>query len=412
MRNSLSGPEVNLPPRQRSEKQSASAISTRFMGKNRRNLFIFLLVMGLTAVAAGLAVRQGQQSAGLLDLMAIVNRLPQAEQLKSIACSRTPIAGGPEKAVLQEVVLRLAQPTQRAAAFCLLGDVPSALAAYEQSASGGEAGSALQVYFLQARQGDMQAAKQALSSVPFSAKELQEFSTSLLNLKLNIDVLPLAKRMAELYPGDPDGWKLWRDGAQAYERATKWQSALDAYFEAIRAQEKVGVRIGRSSFELGAGRIYETRLDLRNLTSALNYFNSAIADMDFLVPAELSSAYFYRGEVYQGLSPVYTASQALQEFLHALDLDPKNYWAMRAIASVYLYNLKDYPAAEFYINQAIGLNPDPDYAYLIHGDLYRQRGSLQSAIAAYQDALIRQPGYQAAIDRIKAVQAEVQKQSR
>jgi tetratricopeptide (TPR) repeat protein len=73
--------------------------------------------------------------------------------------------------------------------------------------------------------------------------------------------------------------------------------------------------------------------------------------------------------------------------------------------------LKDYSSAESYINQAIALYPGYSYAYITRGDLYRAQSNLQGAIAAYQDALIRQPGYQAAIDRLAAAQAALQKQS-
>ena len=378
----------------------------------RTNQYLRLLfVLALVTSAAWLVARQIQQDAGLRELVAIINQLPEKEQLKPIACSRTPLADGADKAALQEAAGRLTKPTWRATAYCLLGDYPSALAAYEQAASSGEVEAALQVVFLQARQGDTQAAKQALNSVHFSDKQLQEFFTSVTNLKLNIDLLPVAQRMAELYPGDPDSWNLWLNAARVYESASNWQRALDAYLEAIRVQEEAGVRIGRSSFEQAVGIIYQIRLQPRDLNRALSYYNGAIADMDFLNAANPSNVYLYRGQVYQGLSPAYTASQALQEFLHSLELDPKNYSATLSIASVYLYDLKDYPLAEFYINQAIGLNPAPAYAYLIRGDVYRQLGNLQSAIAAYQDALTRQPGYQTALDRLAAVQAELKKQA-
>jgi tetratricopeptide (TPR) repeat protein len=370
-----------------------------------------LFLLALVAQGARLLARQLPQETGQRELVAVVNRLPMIEQLKTISCSRTPLAGELERAALQEAVLRLAQPAQRAAAYCLLGDYPSALAAYQTSASAGDDWSALQVYFLLARQGDMQAAKQALGSIHLSDNGLQKYYNSLISLKLNIDVMPVVQRIVELDPGDPANWKFWLDAARGYERASNWQSALDAYLEAIQVQEKLGVRIGRSSFELGAGRLYQTRLEPRDLNSALIYYNGAIADMDFLLGANPSNAFLYRGEVYQGLRPAYTSSQALQEFLRSLALDPKNYWAMQAIAGVYLYDLKDYPSAELYINRAIGLNPDLSYAYLTRGDLYRQEGNLQGAITAYQDALTRQPGYQAALDRLAAAQAQLKKQA-
>jgi tetratricopeptide (TPR) repeat protein len=175
-------------------------------------------------------------------------------------------------------------------------------------------------------------------------------------------------------------------------------------------QEQLGVSIGRSSFEFGAGRIYQTRTEPPDLKDALDCYNGAISAMDFLYAANPSDVFLHRGEVYQGLRPAYSVPQALAEFLHALQLDPKNYWAMQAIAGVYLRDLKNYPLAEQYITHAIALNPTLPDNYLIRGDIYRQQDNLPAAAAAYQDALSRQPGYQPALDRLAALKAQQQKQ--
>jgi hypothetical protein len=131
--------------------------------RNNSRVFLWVLKLILSIVvlslAAWLVAQQLQQEAGLRELVASVNRLPESERLKPIAYSRTPLVHGPEKAVLQEAVLRLKRPSQQATAYCLLGDYPSALAAYQQSASSGDDHAALQSYFLQARQGDVQAKK-------------------------------------------------------------------------------------------------------------------------------------------------------------------------------------------------------------------------------------------------------------
>src|SRR5450759_858842 len=97
-------------------------------------LLKLLFLLALVAQGARLLARQLPQETGQRELVAVVNRLPMIEQLKTISCSRTPLAGEPEKAAFREAVLRLAQPAQRATAYCLLGDYPSALAAYQQSA--------------------------------------------------------------------------------------------------------------------------------------------------------------------------------------------------------------------------------------------------------------------------------------
>jgi tetratricopeptide (TPR) repeat protein len=381
------------------------------LGINHRKNFLFTLALALVALAGWFAIMQIRQDAGLRVMVSIVNQMPEKEQLKSIACSRIPLVVSQEKAALEEAVLLMTRPAERATAFCLLGDYPSAILAYNQAASNGDSWSALQVYFIQARQGNMQAANQVLSGLQFSKDQLNSFFSSIVFLKLNVDVLPLARRMAELYPEDSASWQLWLSAAREFERNLNWSGALDAYLEAIQTLEKAGLRIGLSSFEMGAGRIYQVRLNPRDPSTALTNYNRAISGMDFLETSEASTVFVYRGDVYQSLKPSYTVSQALQEYLHALNLDPKNILALRAIALVYLGDLQNYPLAETYINQAISFEPDSPENYQVRGDIYRKQGRLEAAASAYEDALARRPGWQSALNRLAAVQAELKKKS-
>jgi tetratricopeptide (TPR) repeat protein len=253
----------------------------------------------------------------------------------------------------------------------------------------------------------MQAAQQALSGVHFSRNELHGFFGRVTFSRFRIDLLPVARRTAELYPNDPDSWVMWLDAARAHERESNWQRALEGYLEAVALQEALGVKIGRGTFEVGAGRIYQSRLDPRDLHSALRYYDRAVAGMDFLSQASKSAVYLYRGEVYQALIPAYSAQQALDEFERSLALDPQSYPAIRSIAIIYLREIKNYPLAHEYIDMAIGMNPEAAENYVLRGDIYRQQGSLAAAASAYQDAIARRPDWQVAVDRLAAVQAEL-----
>jgi tetratricopeptide (TPR) repeat protein len=59
----------------------------------------------------------------------------------------------------------------------------------------------------------------------------------------------------------------------------------------------------------------------------------------------------------------------------------------------------------------MALLPENPNAYLYLGDLFSQQGNLKGAVAAYQQALLRQPYLQVAADRLAAVQAEMEKPS-
>jgi len=116
--------------------------------------------------------------------------------------------------------------------------------------------------------------------------------------------------------------------------------------------------------------------------------------------------HIYRGEVYCSLKDKYSPEQALGEFQRALEVQPGNYWALLSIGNVYLYDLKELEQAESYYRQAMAINEKYPNAYYSIGEVYRQRGDKMTAIEWYQQALERQPNWQAAIDRLNELEGK------
>jgi tetratricopeptide (TPR) repeat protein len=370
-----------------------------------------LLAVGLAValLVSPVAKAQGRTIA-LRKLAIAAAHLPAAELSKPIPCGRAALTGENDRAAVAGVLGELdISPRLRAGGLCLLGDTAGASAVYDQAAKAGDGWSALQAYYLHARSGEMAAAERALDESSFSAGDLLAFFTVAAQLDPQVDLLPLVRKAVEGDPANPAGWIAWLEVGTRYVRLKDWPGALDVYRQALSAQDKLGVQVGRSSFAVSAGFIIQYNLIPPRLETALSYYDQALAWDVFFNPSDKAFGHVHRGEVYRGLRPAYTDAQVLAEFQRALEIDPQNYWARLSIASLYIYDLKDLTRAEDYIRQAMALQPENPYAYLYLGDLYRQQGDLAGAAAAYQQALARQPGLQAAEDRLAEVQAEMGK---
>ena len=342
--------------------------------------------------------------------MVVAEHLPDSEQSKAVPCVRAPLASENDRAAVIDALVKLDDnPRLRAAALCLLGDAAGAAVAYEQAARAGDSWPALQAYYLHARAGEMAAAGRALNETSLSSMDLSQFFWAVAQLDLQVDLLPLARKAVESDPASADGWKIWLEVGARSARLKDWPRALDVYRQAVSAQDVLGVKVGRSSFALFTGFIYQANLDSHQWETALSYYGQALAWNDYLSLSDKAYTYIYRGEVYRSLRPAYTDAQVLAEFQRALEIDPQNYWGILSMASEYIYDFKDSVQAEFYIKQAMALLPENPYAYLYLGDLYSQQGDLKGAVAAYQQALLRQPYLQAAADRLAVVRAKMGK---
>jgi tetratricopeptide (TPR) repeat protein len=377
-------------------------------GRIRCAFFAFMTILA-AALLVNLVEKALDHNITVRKLVIAAARMPSTELSKPIPCERAPLVGENDRTAVLDVLGNLNDLRLRAAALCLLGDAAGASATYDRAANAGDGWSALQAYYLHARSGEMAAAESALDGSSLSSGTLNAFFNDAAQLDPQIDLLPLARKIVMGDPTNPDGWSAWLQVGERSTRLKDWPRALDVYQQALSAQAKLGVPVGRSSFALNTGRIYQANLDPHQPQTALSYYDQALAWDEFLSLSDKTYAHIYRGEVYRRLRPAYTDAQVLAEFQRALEISPQNYSVTLSLAIEYLIDLKNFVLAEKYIRQAMALLPENPNAYLYLGDLYRQQGDLVGAAVAYQQALLRQPGWQAAVDRLAAVQAEMEK---
>lgn len=371
--------------------------------------FLLILVMVGAALAIKPASAVFRRTSAMRELSIAAEHLGADELRKPIPCARAAVADEADRERVKAALNVLTDAESRAKAFCLLGERGEALTAYRQGAQRGDVWSAEQAYYLQAQAGEMKAAEQSLGLADIEVKELESFFWGMNRLFPDMDLLPVARQAVEKDPLDKDVWKLWLQASNRLIKMKDYTGAIDVYQEGLAKQETLGAQAGRGSFALRIGRIYQVNVDPHQLETALKYYDQAIAWHEYFDPMDEATAHFYRGEVYAGLKPKYSATQVISEYRRALEIDPKNYWARLSIANTYLYQLKAVDTAELYIHDAIALRPELPNGYLALGDLYRQRGDLNAAKAAYEQALARQPEWQAAMDRLEALRKDMEK---
>lgn len=156
----------------------------------------------------------------------------------------------------------------------------------------------------------------------------------------------------------------WYYVGRLRENQGQWLEALDAY---QRAAGEANLRtVGRSSPFYRMGTVYHLRLEPRQPEKAREMYVRALAIGDFASVSEAAWTHARLGQVYYALGQ--EALRAENEILDALDLQPNDKWI-----------------------------------YVVLGDLYRAEGRLPEAVEAYEHALRLLPTFEAAQKRLEAL---------
>jgi len=297
-----------------------------------------------------------------------------------------------------EALAKLDDEYLRGVGLCLAGKNEAGLA--ELKEADGHANAEVQ-YAMGLSVSDPEAGVESLAGMDLADDELIAMLQKL-SSQPDVEPYPALRMLAQVANTQTKTWNLWLQGSSRLETADEWQRALDWLEEGLAtAPAEV-----RGSLYVRVGRIWQTRAEPRDSQAALAAYNQAIENGGWLTPGDEVNVHIYRGEVYRSLKDIYSPNQALKEFQRALELQPGNYWALLSIGNVYLYDLKELEQAESYYRQAMAINEKYPNAYYSIGEVYRQRGDKMTAIEWYQQALERQPNWQAAIDRLNELEGK------
>lgn len=341
--------------------------------------------------AGGETFRQAMGVRGLLQAGA---GIPSDGSANPFVCLRE---GGVSELAM-EALAKLDDEYLRGVGLCVAGKNEAGLA--ELKEADGHANAEVQ-YAAGSSVSNPEAGVESLAGVDLAKDDLVAVLQKL-SSQPNVEPYPALRMLAQVAKSQPRTWNLWLQGSSRLEMANEWQRALDWLEEGLAiAPAEV-----RGSLYLREGRIWQTRAEPRDAQAALAAYNQAIEKGGWLTAGDEANVHIYRGEVYRSLKDEYSPEQALEEFQWALELQPGNYWALLSIGNVYLYDLEELEQAESYYRQAMAINEKYPNAYYSIGEVYRQRGDKMTAIKWYQQALERQPNWQAAIDRLNELEGK------
>jgi tetratricopeptide (TPR) repeat protein len=331
------------------------------------------------------AIRQAQ---GLKGLLQAGEGMSEAQLANPFVCLRG--AGDIHKA--RAAVQNLSDAYLQGVGLCLAGERNAGLAKLEQAR--GEDEAAVQLAMGRNAENE-QAQVQALLDLDLPNGELVPLLQSLSSMP-QMDPYPILRILATRGNDQILTWQRWLEGSSRLELTANWQAAIDWIKEGISLAPR---NLQGSLFER-VGWIYQIRTDGPDYQAALENYNKALDIGGWLYTWDEANTHLYRGEVYRVLRDEYGPEKALEEIEISLRLLPGNYWALLEIGHIYLYDLNDLNQAEEYYQQAVVSDSTLPYAYYYMGELYLARGDKASAAEWYRQALVQQPDFQPAIDRL------------
>ena len=167
---------------------------------------------------------------------------------------------------------------------------------------------------------------------------------------------------------------------QRYDKAGNLDRAINLLNESIKTDPK---------FALGYGQLGEAYRIKYQVDKNQHWLDEAQGNLERSIQLDgsLPAAYVTLGRIHDVSGK---RELALQEFQHALTLDPRNALAVRGLARAYERSGR-IPDAEAAYKKAVALKPDDWESYNLIGHFYDRQGRYPEAIKALQRALEMTP---------------------
>ncbi len=203
-----------------------------------------------------------------------------------------------------------------------------------------------------------------------ATKELRRRAVDLYHSGKFVDAMPLLEKLAAINPSDFVVKEHWAYCVLQYSATLKDPEAR----QRARLQAR---NMGLEAKKLGdQGEMLEILLSIPEDGSEPKF--SDRKDVDDAM--KLAEASFAKGDL----------DKAREGYLHALELDPKNYEAAVFVGDVY-FKQQAYDTAGEWFARAIKINPDRETAYRYWGDALAAVGKNDDAREKYINAVIAEP---------------------
>jgi len=198
----------------------------------------------------------------------------------------------------------------------------------------------------------------------------RKFAIALLNQQKHMEALPVFESLAKQNANDSEvlfGW-----GACLVNHSATVADPEAARKERIHARELL-----LRAKELGKqGDLLMNLLDLLPPDGSAPFASATVVDASM----RAGEAAFAKNDY----------DEAIKNYSHALELDPKNYYAALFVGDSY-FAKKDFPNAVIWYDKAIALDPNTETAYRYEADLLIKSGEMEKARTRSIQAVIANP---------------------
>ena len=230
-----------------------------------------------------------------------------------------------------------------------------------------------------AGQGTPQAAPQAAAPATPPSGASDDYAAerakalALFNTQQDLEALPLFEDLAKKKPDD-NVVLVGLAGCLVAHAATLADSD-EAGKERVRAKELL-----EKAYALGnRSQLAQNMLDsLKTLPGNGQMTYAAKADVDAAM--KTGEAAFARQDY----------DEAIKNYMHALELDPKNYYAALFVGDGYFSQKKFTEAGKWY-DRAVQINPNIETAYRYHADMAIKQGDMDKARVLSVEAVVAEP---------------------
>jgi tetratricopeptide (TPR) repeat protein len=188
---------------------------------------------------------------------------------------------------------------------------------------------------------------------------------------------------------DPASVDAWLQTGATLELQGDWMTAAAAYSTGASATPDNSDLLFRIA---QVQRQYASAIDW---PAILDLLDRAIAQDNFLYEWDRTQSHHLRGEA---LRTVGRAAEALAEFTWVTQHRPNDFWATLSHADLTWEVERDAVAAEQLFREAIAIDGENKWAYLLQGSFYTELGRLDEAKAAYEQVLRIDPTDQSALE--------------
>ncbi len=190
----------------------------------------------------------------------------------------------------------------------------------------------------------------------------------------------------------------WFFLGQVHETTGDWAQAITCYETAISLYQPGDAELFVSTVYYRLGMVHQWVQRPSDLTLALEAYETAVALDNFATIQEKADSYTRMGQIWQWRNE--NLNTQIERLETAVATDPSYTTPYVLLGYAYFLQNGDVQQAEDEINKALALFPSYPTAFWYLGEIYRQAGMPEKALAQYEHLLTLEPAHSLALQRL------------